>query len=446
MSAGVGPMLRVRVVRDLPWTDPLSVATGLSTREGALCLLSDPRAPGSRSFVAADPERIIVIDRVEGPLFEALRDPDMQAGVIGLASYDAGARPATGERDTIWPDLILARYGAMLVFDHDAGRLQAIGWGEGAGAAEANCDLAGGWIAAARTPDMPPPPATAFPAEAPPDAYRTAVERVVSRIAAGDLFQANIARGWSGELRPHADPFEVFVRLTLAPDAASTAPYGAFWRIGDRALVSNSPELFVACQRAAGRIETRPIKGTRPRHADPAADAAEAEALLASAKDRAENLMIVDLMRNDLARVCRPGSVIVDRLFQIESHPTVHHLVSTISGLLAEGQGPAEVLEATFPPGSITGAPKHQAMKVIAGLEPPRGPWCGSLFVLDADGDLTASVLIRTAAFERMGRTWRFRTLAGAGIVADSEPAAELAETDAKISALRQALTGQAEA
>ena len=434
---------RVRIVRDLPWTAPLSVAAGVSAREGALCLLSDPKTPGSRSFVAADPEEIRVMDRVEEPLFKILRDPDLQAGVIGLASYDAGARPATGEREQVWPDMILARYGSLLVFHHDARSLQAMGWGMDAAGAGANCDVAEGWLATARSPDMPGAPADAFAAEGRPAAYEAAVEQVVSRVAAGDLFQANVARAWRGDLRPGADPFAVFVRLTFAPGAASTAPYGAFWRIGDRALVSNSPELFVACERATGRIETRPIKGTRPRRPDPIADAAEADALLASAKDRAENLMIVDLMRNDLARVCRPSSVVVDRLFQVESHPTVHHLVSTVSGVLAEGQGPAEVLEATFPPGSITGAPKHQAMKVIAELEPPRGAWCGSLFVLDADGDLTASVLIRTATFEHVEGRWRFRTLAGAGIVADSDPAAELAETDAKISALRRALAGE---
>jgi para-aminobenzoate synthetase component 1 len=146
-------------------------------------------------------------------------------------------------------------------------------------------------------------------------------------------------------------------------------------------------------------------------------------------------------MRNDLARVCRPGSVVVEKLFEIESHPTVHHLVSTVSGTLSPGLGPAEVLEATFPPGSITGAPKHQAMKVIASLEPPRGAWCGTLFLIDENDDLTASVLIRTAAFEKAKGRWTFRTHAGAGIVADSDPEAELQETEAKISALRRALS-----
>ncbi|RZJ44808.1 MAG: anthranilate synthase component I family protein, partial [Brevundimonas sp.] len=280
----------------------------------------------------------------------------------------------------------------------------------------------------------PPPPADGLDPEAPPSAYEAAVADVVARIASGELFQANIARAWTGTLNPGADPFDVLLRLA---DRASA--YGAFWRLGDRAIVSNSPELFLTLD--GDRIETRPIKGTRPRDLDPVRDAALAGELLASAKDRAENLMIVDLMRNDLARAAVPGSVAVERLFEIERLPTVHHLVSTVTATTAPGVGPAELLEATFPPGSITGAPKHQAMKVIAAHEPPRGPWCGSLFHI-ADGKLTASVLIRTAAFERLSGEWRFRTLAGAGIVADSDPVSERIETEAKIRALREALTG----
>ena len=151
--------------------------------------------------------------------------------------------------------------------------------------------------------------------------------------------------------------------------------------------------------------------------------------------------MIVDLMRNDLARTAQAGSVQVEALCEVESHPTVHHLVSTVSARLKPGLHVADALEATFPPGSITGAPKHQAMKVIAAHEPPRGPWCGSLFMLD-EGRMTASVLIRTAAFERLDGRWRFRTLAGAGITADSDPRAERLETEAKIRALAEALIG----
>ena len=422
--------------RDRPWCDPLAVANGLKHRDGALALLSDGGALGRWSFVAAEPDRVHV-----GPLgrdgLAILRGPDFAAGVVGLLAYDAGARVATGPREPVWPDLMLARYPAMLAFDHHQRIVRVIGRGDDPAAALAAADRADAWREGAVEPVSPPPPAARFAPEAPPDTYRAAVADVVARITAGELFQANIARVWTGALNAAADPFDVMLRL-----ADRAAAYGAFWRLGDRAIVSNSPELFLTFDPAAARIETRPIKGTRPRHPDPALDAALAAELQASAKDRAENLMIVDLMRNDLSRVAEPGSVAVERLFALESHPTVHHLVSTVAARARPGVGPADLLEATFPPGSITGAPKHQAMKVIAAHEPPRGPWCGSLFHIEDDGRMTASVLIRTAAFDRAGDVWSVRAQAGAGIVADSRPEAELAETDVKISALRTALTG----
>ncbi len=204
--------------------------------------------------------------------------------------------------------------------------------------------------------------------------------------------------------------------------------------------MSNSPERFVSAE-ADGRLETRPIKGTRPRGADAALDAAERQTLIDSDKDRAENLMIVDLMRNDLARVSTPGTVAAPQLFEVESFANVHHLVSTVTGRLAPGRSALDLLAAAFPPGSITGAPKVQAMKVISGLEPPRGPYCGSLFWAGFDGAFDSSVLIRTLAFERGADGWRFEARAGAGIVADSDPVAERLETEAKIAALQKALT-----
>ena len=423
------PALETRV---RSWREPLAVAAGLKHRDGALALLSDGGPLGRRSFVAAEPDWT----GGEGGL-DRLRDPALSRGVIGLVAYDAGARPATGPRPVIWPDLMLARYPAMLTFDHPARTVTVTGRGGDAAAAAAAADRAEVWLEQAVATPPPPAPAGSMAPEAPPAAYLDAVAAVVARIAAGDLFQANIARAWSGDLHPGADPFDVMLRL-----ADRAAAYGAFWRLGDRALVSNSPELFLTFDPADRRLETRPIKGTRPRHPDPVRDAALAAELQASAKDRAENLMIVDLMRNDLSRVAGPGTVSVERLFEIESHPTVHHLVSTVTGLARPGAGVADLLEATFPPGSITGAPKHQAMKVIAAHEPPRGPWCGTLLHIDDDGGLTASVLIRTASFERSAGRWRFRTLAGAGIVADSDPASELAETEVKILALKEALTG----
>jgi para-aminobenzoate synthetase component 1 len=427
------------VVLDCPWTEPLRVAAGLGGGDGALVLLSDGGPGGRWAQIGAGPVRVQVGAVEDAAPFDALRDPGFGPGTVGLAAYDAGARPAAGRRDVVWPDLMLARYPALLSFDHHAGAVRAVGRGRTADEADAAARRAAGWLDRAAEPSFPPPPAEGFDAEAPDEAYRAAVADVVARIAAGELFQANVARAWRGVLKPGADPFDAFLRL----QQGRASPFGAYWRIGDRALVSNSPELFLAFDARGGRIEARPIKGTRARAADPVEDAARAAELLASAKDRAENLMIVDLMRNDLARAARPGSVRVETLFAVERHPTVHHLVSTVAARAAAGVGPAELLEATFPPGSITGAPKHQAMKVIAAHEPPRGAWCGSLFLIEADGGLTASVLIRTAAFERDGdESWRFRTLAGAGIVADSDPGAELAETEAKIAALRQALAG----
>ena len=433
---------RILARRTLDWADPLAVAAGINRLEGALALITGGDGPG-RSWVGAEPGDCVIGGGSAEAMFEGLTAPGWDAGVVGLASYDLGARQAVGDRPgpdrqgDDWPGLILARYASLLSFDHARRVVTAFGWGADAAEAEDRAGRAAAWIDRAVDPAAPPPPAPDFPEEAPAEAYEAAVGDVVARIAAGELFQANIARAWSGRLNPGADPFDAFLRLARTRGAA----YGAFWRIGGRAIVSNSPELFLTLE-PGGRLEARPIKGTRPRGGDPAADAALAADLQTSAKDRAENLMIVDLMRNDLARVAVPGSVAVDRLFELETLPTVHHLVSTVSGRVRSGVGPADALQATFPPGSITGAPKHQAMKVIADHEPPRGPWCGSLFVLDEAGALTASVLIRTASFRHDGEGWRWRTLAGAGIVADSDPASELAETGAKIAAIRAAMVG----
>jgi len=427
-----------RVILDLPWVPPLDVMSGLQHREGALCLLSDGGPNGRVSWVGAEPDQIEIGPIDDADPFGRLRRPGVGRFVVGLAAYDAGARPATGPRETAagdWPDLMVAHYPALLRFHHLTRTVQAIGTGPDR---EAQAHRAAAWMTEAVETTVPPPPAEDFRPEQPAAAYVDAVRDVVSRIGAGELFQANIARAWGGSLASGADPFDAFLRL-----ARGGAPYGAFWRLGERVLVSNSPELFLTFDPADRRLETRPIKGTRARHVDPDRDAALAAELVASAKDRAENLMIVDLMRNDLARVSVPGSVSVERLFSLESFATVHHLVSTVVASAEATVGPAEVLNATFPPGSITGAPKHQAMKVIAAHEPPRGPWCGSLFLLDDRGRMTASVLIRTASFWRGadGR-WHFRTLAGAGIVADSDPVAECAETATKVVAIRRALVG----
>src|SRR5438477_72169 len=212
-------------------------------------------------------------------------------------------------------------------------------------------------------------------------------------------------------------------------------PYGAYIDFGKAQLVANSPELFL---RRRGRcVETQPIKGTRPRGDRPGRDAALVAELLADPKERAEHVMIVDLERNDLGRVCETGSVVVERYAAVESYPTVHHLVSTVAGRLRHDVGLADLLRATFPGGSITGAPKVRAMEIIRELEPwPRERYTGAFGFLDPRGDLELALAIRTATVS--GGVVRYH--AGGGIVADSDPERELAETWLKTAALRRAL------
>jgi para-aminobenzoate synthetase component 1 len=418
----------------MAWREPLEVFAPFANEPFAVLLLSGPG--GRWSYMARMPTA-----HVEAADFTALRtfigpsrptDPDgppFQGGVIGLASYELGWRldAAVGTarapcRAPEWPDLILARYEAVLAFDHQGRAIVAIGGAEA-------------WLDADRPAASPPARPACLTAEASGAAYECAVAEVKGAIAAGEIFQANIARAWSGRLGANDTPFTVFRRLVTS----SPAPFSAYWRLPVRAITSHSPERFISLCDGAARAQ--PIKGTAARSADPAEDALTAAGLLVSAKDRAENLMIVDLMRNDLARVCEPGSVKVEALCALESFAAVHHLVSTVRGRLCEGCDVADLLAAVFPPGSITGAPKRQAMKVIARHEAgPRGPWCGSLFWAGFDGAMDSSVLIRTAGFIEDAGGWRVRVQAGAGIVADSDPAAERAEVEVKASGLLRAL------
>ena len=223
---------------------------------------------------------------------------------------------------------------------------------------------------------------------------------------------------------------------------ASPAPHAAYFRLdATHVILTNSPERFVSVR--AGQVEARPIKGTRKRSVDPVEDAALASELAASAKDRAENLMIVDLMRNDISRVCASGSVRVPVLCAVESYANVHHLVSVVEGELAAGQDMFDLVTASFPPGSITGAPKVRAMQIIAELEgESRGPYCGALGWISEAGDMDLNVMIRTAAMRVEDGVWHATIRSGGGIVADSDPQAEYEETLTKASALRRAVEG----
>jgi para-aminobenzoate synthetase component 1 len=438
----------------LPWRDPVAVFAPFADEPHAVILLSAGRGEDARwSYIGRRPAQVVRLAAAGGGgdfrHVRAMLGPraggdgaaPFEGGVVGLIAYEFGV--ATEglplARDPDWPDLHLAEYRAVLAFDHAAARLLAIGRGADAESAAREAEQAGAWLAAsprARPPGRGPL-AAEFRAEGSAADYEAAVAAVKDRIAAGEIFQANIARSWTGSLSPGATPLDVLARLR----EASPAPFCAAWRLPGLALVSHSPERFIRLAADGRTVETMPIKGTRPRGATPALDAELSAALIASVKDRAEHLMIVDLMRNDLSRVCAAGSVRVPDLQRLESFEAVHHLVSTITGRLADGRDAADLLAATFPPGSITGAPKHQAMRVIAAHEPPRGPWCGVLFWAGYDGALDSSVLIRTAAFVRTAERWRFRASAGAGVVADSDPVSERLETEAKISGLARAFT-----
>ena len=253
--------------------------------------------------------------------------------------------------------------------------------------------------------------------------YASAFAAVQDYITAGDIYQANLTFPLSADYA--GDPLALYA--ALRPRAA--AGYGGVIWTGEQHYVSFSPELFFALKES--RVTTKPMKGTAERHADAVVDAAEAEQLRTDPKQRAENLMIVDLLRNDLSRVCEPGSVAVPQLFHIESYPTVHQMTSTVTGLLPEGGDAIDVIKALFPCGSITGAPKVRAMQVISEVEnTPRGIYCGSIGRIDANGDAAFNVAIRT--FTLCERTKKVSLGLGSGIVADSIEAAEWAECLAK--------------
>jgi 4-amino-4-deoxychorismate synthase (2-amino-4-deoxychorismate-forming) component I len=269
----------------------------------------------------------------------------------------------------------------------------------------------------------PEPPAAASIIEERPAAYLERVRRGKEYIRAGDIYQANLSRPWRVELGAEANIGRLYERLRTA----NPAPFAALaqWRGG--ALLSSSPERLV---RIAGRrIETRPIAGTRPRSRQPGEDAREAAALAAHPKERAEHIMLIDLERNDLGRVCEPGTVRVEELMSIESYAHVHHIVSSVTGVLRQEVTAIDALRAVFPGGTITGCPKHRCMQIIAELEGEgRGAYTGSLGLLGRDGSVDFNILIRTMSVA--GRTIEFR--AGAGIVADSDPQRELEECRAK--------------
>ncbi len=264
-----------------------------------------------------------------------------------------------------------------------------------------------------------------------PAVFLSSVRRALEYIAAGDVYQTNLSRGWQGRADSPVDPVGVYQRLR----ATNPSPFAALLRHEDFALLSSSPERLVSIR--GNTVSTRPIAGTRPRGATPEADAALVRSLLDNEKERAEHVMLIDLERNDLGRVCAGGSVRVDEYMSVETYAHVHHIVSNVSGRLRHDVSPIDVIRALFPGGTITGCPKVRCMEIIAELEAVgRGAYTGSIGYLNRDGSCDLNILIRTITAQ--GGLYKFR--AGAGIVADSQPAQELAETRAKAEGLLRAL------
>ncbi len=458
-------------VRSIPYQDPLTAFAPFAGDPVAVFLDSaaEGGGRGRYSYIAADPFRVITagdgvkIDGVAtaGDPFELLRRemrryplpaeiglPPFQTGAVGILGYELGRHlerlPKPAPNDLGFPDMVMGLYDTIASFDAKERRAWVVA-SDFSGSAAASrrrpaearaAAMAERILQAPKLADVEWTARGAWRPEMSRSVYEKAVARVIDYIFAGDIFQANLSQRFIGAIPAGLDPFMLYRRLR----ALNPAPFAAYLACGEGgAVVSASPERFLRLG-ADGSVETRPIKGTRPRGQTPEEDHKFAAGLRASEKDRAENLMIVDLLRNDLSRVCNLGSVRVTDLFNLESFANVHHLVSEVRGRLAPGRGAVDLLAATFPGGSVTGAPKIRAMEIIAELEPARrGPYCGSIAWLGFDGTMESNIVIRTMTLKNGTAVAQ----AGGGIVADSDPAAEYDETITKIRALLACLDGE---
>ena len=415
---------------------------------------------GRYSYIAADPFDVSiahgpdqitqVLAKVKAQWQEwhtpAMTDlPPFQGGLAGLWGYDINRAleqvPTTRWHDFDMPDLVLGWYDWVIAFDHLADHAMLISQGlpatdrcERQDRAEVRADTVLALLerepssiikhASPLTIDQLAP-SFALPdhpgmlSNFRPDDFKHAIQRGIDYTHAGDCFQVNLAQRL---LAPCTEsPIKVYERLRQL----SPAQCAGYLDCGDYVVASSSPERFIQID-VTGNMETRPIKGTRPRGHTPLDDHRLIQELQQSAKDRAENVMIVDLLRNDLGRVAEYGSVTVPHLCKVESNASVHHLVSVVTGQLREGLTPFDVLQATLPGGSVTGAPKVRAMEIIAELEPTaRGAYCGCLGYVAFSGAMDTNILIRTLT---LGKGWA-QFPVGGGIVADSDPEAEYAET-----------------
>jgi para-aminobenzoate synthetase component 1 len=433
------------IEREIPWASPSAAFERLACEKGALLLCPGARADSARwAFIAARPSELLEARGRAATIngasagaapFEALAalhesrrrtgaafdGPPLMSGLAGFVGYECGAllepsAPALPSGYAL-PDLCIGAYDAVAAFD--LARRRALLFARDARTADALHDALADHEAAEGPTDL-----VAYGSNFSPRAYRAAVADARERILAGDFFQANLSQRLEFRAERPIDAYALF----RAAQRNSSAPFAAFIPCGDASIISMSPERFFAVD-AESRILAEPIKGTRPRGKTPDEDARLARELADSPKERAENVMIADLTRNDLSRLCEDGSIVEEGICALVSHSTVHHLVSRISGGLLRRLTPVDALKSMFPCGSVTGAPKIEAMKAIAAIEGVgRGPYCGAIGYVDDRGLADFSVAIRIAIVEGA----RVTAPVGGGVTLRSDPDAEYQETLAK--------------
>ncbi len=421
----------------IPCPDPWDVARRFASIPHLLFLDSAEQHPdrGRYSYVMAEPSETlkewVEFPSCQSPTLAGL--PPFQGGYAGLFGYGLGRRfervPAARSDEFQVPDLFVNRYDWVVAFDHSQNRAWLISRNRSQGQVRDLVKLATLREPIPRDSKRVAGQRPAVQSNFTREGYIAAVRRVIDYIHAGDVFQVNLSQRLLAPLSER--PLDLYDRLR----ERCPSPFGCYFDTGDFQILSASPEQFLKV--SVGEVVTRPIKGTRPRGRTPEDDAALLRDLTTNPKDRAENVMIVDLLRNDLGRVCEYGSIRVPRVCEVESYNYVHHLVSEVRGRLRSNLTPWDLLRATFPGGSVTGAPKVRAMEIIAELEPTaRGPYCGSVGFVGFDGTMDSNILIRTFTAGR----GRLQFPVGGGIVADSDPEREYEETLHKAAGLLRAL------
>ncbi|MCP3413622.1 aminodeoxychorismate synthase component I [Bradyrhizobium brasilense] len=446
-------------VQELRWIEPIEALLCFAQRPQLTFLDSaaGPELLGRYSYLTCEPFGTYLVadgqaswngEALTGDPWAVLRDllaryreaprldlPPFQGGAAGFLAYDLNRTlerlPTPSIAGFQLPQSILHFYDVVVSFDHRDRRcwIVSTGWPEQdpARRTERAHRRAVEFAALLAGPKLPriiiPSTAGRWHSNFSREGFVAAAQRVVELILAGDIFQANIAQCFSAKVSPLFDPITFYCQLR----SSNPAPFAALLRYDELTIASSSPERFLKLD--GRQVETRPIKGTIARSADPEEDRRRAEILLASEKDRAENIMIVDLLRNDLSRVCTDNSVEVTALCNLESYASVHHLASVVRGALAADQDAVSLLRACFPGGSVTGAPKVRAMEIIADIEKvAREVYCGSIGFIGFNGHMDTNIAIRTVTIDDGLAVFH----AGGGITAMSNPEAEYEETLAK--------------